>query len=75
MKRYGSKTRKISISLVAVGIILAISSLFLMESTLFEGILALSLVFVFSGFIIYVVIYREFEKLEKIAEEVEKGKI
>jgi len=75
MKRYGSKTRKISISLVAVGIILAISSLFLMGSALFEGILALSLVFVFSGFIIYVVIYREFEKLEKIAEEIEKGKI
>jgi len=75
MKRYGSKTRKISISLIVVGIILAIASLFLLKSAFFEGVLALSLVFIFSGFIIYVVIYREFEKLEKIAEEVEKGKI
>lgn len=74
MKRYGSKTKKIATLLIASGLILAISSMFIIGSRFFEGLISISIVFIFSGLIIYIVIYREFEKLEKIAEEVEKEK-
>ncbi len=75
MRRYGKKTYIASVSLILAGIALIIISLLLRDSTLFEGLLSLSAVFIFSGAVIYFVIYRQFKKLEEIAEEVEEGKI
>ncbi len=75
MKKYGKKTRITSILLLATGSALVVTSLLLRDSSIFEGLLSLSIVLIFSGAVIYFVIYRQFEKLEEIAEEVEKGKI
>jgi len=75
MKKYGKKTRITSILLLATGSTLVVTSLLLRDSSIFEGLLSLSIVLIFSGAVIYFVIYRQFEKLEEIAEEVEKGKI
>jgi len=74
MKKYGKKTRITSILLLATGSALVVTSLLLRDSSIFEGLLSLSIVLIFSGAVIYFVIYRQFEKLEEIAEEVEKGK-
>jgi len=75
MKKYGKKTHITSILLLATGSALVVTSLLLRNSSIFEGLLSLSIVLIFSGAVIYFVIYRQFEKLEEIAEEVEKGKI
>ena len=75
MKKYGKKTYITSVFFLAAGVLLVIISLLLPNSNISEGLLSLSTVFIFSGAVIYFVIYRQFEKLEKIAEEVEKGKI
>ena len=75
MKKYGKKTHITSILLLATGSALVVTSLLLRDSSIFEGLLSLSIVLIFSGAVIYFVIYRQFEKLEEIAEEVEKGKI
>ncbi|HEX17654.1 MAG: hypothetical protein DRN13_03215 [Thermoplasmata archaeon] len=75
MKGYGSKTRIISISLLSLGLVFMIASLIIGKGYLFEGLISLSAVFLFSGSIIYLVIYRSFRKLEEIANDVEKGKL
>lgn len=78
MKKYGKKTRVIFISLAMVGIVLILGSLVFLifnNRVLFEGLMSLSAVFIFSSIIIYVIIYRQFKKLEKIADEIENGRI
>lgn len=76
MVTYGSKTKKIAvIALFLGGVLIALSllSLFVFPEYL-QSLLSLAAILIFSGIIIYVVIYRQFEKLGEIAEEVEKGK-
>ena len=75
MSRYGKKTRIISFFLTIIGLLMVILPVPFRGSSIFEGLISLGIVFIFSGIIIYLVIYKQFEKLEKIAEEVEKGKI
>lgn len=75
MKKYGRKTRAISIILTATGIFFGIISFLLRNNAIFDGLISLSIIFIFSGMVIYFVIYRQFEKLEELAEDVEKGKI
>jgi len=72
--RYGTKTRFISFSLMSAGIILLLVSaiLYILNSTWFVSILSVSLVILFPGVIIYLVIYKQFEKLSEIANEIEK---
>ncbi|HEC81089.1 MAG TPA: hypothetical protein ENI42_01505 [Thermoplasmatales archaeon] len=74
MVTYGSKTKKILILLLLLGgilIVLSITSIFILPSYL-QSLLSLAAILIFSALIIYIVIYRQFEKLEEIAEEMEK---
>ncbi len=72
-KKYGTKTRLISILCLIFGFLFLFVSIvsLLLNEDYFEGFIAMSSIFLFLGSIIYVVIYRQFVKLEKIAEEIE----
>lgn len=75
-RQYGSKTKKIiitSILLSIIFVILSIISAFAMPSY-FESLLLLAAIFLFLSILIYGVIYKQFEKLEEIAKDIEKEK-
>ena len=74
MKKYGLKTKKIIFLLVLLSILftsLAVFSLIL-DLNYFQGLVLIATISTFLCVLIYFTIYRQFLKLEKIAEEMEK---
>jgi Flp pilus assembly protein TadB len=68
MTKYGSKTKKISLFLILAGVILAILSVLSLwiNPAYSQGLILISVLSLFVGFLIYFVLYRQFLKLERI---------
>jgi len=74
MKRYGVKTRKIILLLIALTVLFVILSViaFLLNLSYFQGFLLIAVISLFLVGLIYFVIYKQFLKIEEIAEEIER---
>ena len=74
MKRYGVKTRKIILLLIALAVLFVILSViaFLLNLSYFQGFLLIAVISLFLVGLIYFVIYKQFLKIEEIAEEIER---